>query len=1432
MDGRSSNPQTEPGAAIQPDAAPDSPRGDVVGGHKIQVGDITKSVAVAVGVGVTQTIENLHVTIQEVQSLEDAPQVAGAPPYKGLAYYDQHDEAIFFGRRTLAQSLSAQIEQQPFVTIVGGSGSGKSSLVRAGILPALERAGWRVAVMTPSYHPIAELARAFYPSDAEQQRNFAAELEQDGQALAKWATQLAASHADGRVVLVVDQFEELFTLSRDETTKRAFVAHLLAAPHNDLLTILLIMRSDFYEHCATYDGLPAAVVACQTYLQPMTRTQMRDVILQPLQQNGWRIQEGLDDLILTDVAEEPGALPFLSHALRETWERRRGNVLTLSGYQEAGGVRGAIAASAEEAWRHFDANQQRAAKAILIELTEVGEREGEQLRIPDTRRRRTDADLRALSIEQPTLDAVLDALVDRRLLTRDRDQIEVAHEALIRAWKRLQKWLDDDRAQLRIQRQVQADAAIWAARDRDPSYLYGGARLAQAQAWASAAPTHGLIGEFLHASVTAEEARRADELRQAQLLAAEQGRRAEAEARRAATFRGALAVALALLVIALAAAGVALNRGAAANAARAASEANAALAAVNAAEAQQERDRAIAARDETLATDARRLANLAMQMLPEDPVASIQLSLHALATPRPYVAEAEYSLAQALRSSPERRYLTTTVTAGGQAAIGPALIAIGGDALRLVDVDLRVIETLTTSVDCREFAGAGDCITGVQWGPDGLLLAHDSANVSVWQGATLAAQQSFSAVGPVRCAVWHPQRREIAVCAGSGLLVWTPDDGQSVAAPAALDEATATVDRYHAAWSPDGARVAGWGAHIVVWDRQTARVAINAPGAPGQPVGGVAWSPDGRYLAGYWAGQTTFTLWPLDGEALAPMNVEAGVEVAVGDEVRGLSFTDEGVLAWSRAGDLGLWRVDGTRARTYVTQTQPGAPGATRPAVAGVSLAPDGAALLGFGDDASAVVWPAARGGQPLVQFAGNPSRITATAWRGGGFVATGGVTGEIVVWDVAQGTPVMSLVGEHERLLGLHWLDERRLLSFSQRYELPNRPGALRVWDVFDDEGAPNCPYATGEQPVRCHFFSRKLRPGGSPDGIKELRWAGAGRAVALGYDGSLVRWDLTSGAVISLTGKPGRSVVLDPTGERALTYEQGGDGQFWQAGATEWHPLDRLAGPLTNAVWLAGGLVVGDADGRVELVQPMRGERARLLDQGGLQHAAALGDDRLVVADQRGEMSVFDLATVRQQARLRSLGGTIIALDASRDGALVAGLYASGAIALWSWQEAAPPEVITLPTIGFDLKRVQFNHDATLLAAIADGALFVVDVATGQQHQPVENAGDLLGMAWLPDANRLLVWDSAAIYLLDWDAGAQRAVRVMTVSHLYGADPVVSPDGAHILATESENSARLWTIWPDYASLVRTAHECCVPRPLSALQRVALGVADFDDE
>lgn len=1421
MSGRSSNSQTEPGAATEPDAAPGSLRGDIVGGHKIQVGDITKSVAVAVGVGVTQTIENLHVTIQEVQSLEDAPQVAGAPPYKGLAYYDQHDEAIFFGRRTLAQSLSAQIEQQPFVTIVGGSGSGKSSLVRAGILPALERAGWRVAVMTPSYHPLAELARAFYPLDAEQQGNFAAELEQDGQALAQRATQLAAGHAAGRVVLVVDQFEELFTLSRDETTKRAFVAHLLAAPDNDLLTILLIMRSDFYEHCAAYDDLPAAVVACQTYLQPMTHAQLRDVILLPLQQNSWRIQEGLDDLILTDVAEEPGALPFLSHALRETWERRRGNVLTLSGYQEAGGVRGAIAASAEEAWRHFDANQQRAAKAILIELTEVGEREGEQLRIPDTRRRRAYADLCALSIEQPTLDAVLDALVDRRLLTRDRDQIEVAHEALIRAWKRLQAWLDDDRAQLRIQRQVQADAAIWAARDREPSYLYAGARLAQAQAWASGSPTHGLIGEFLHASVAAEEGRRADELRQAQLLAAEQGRRA-------ATFRGALAVALALLVIALAAAAVAINRGAAANTARATSEANAALAAANAAEAQQERDRALAARDETLATDSRRLANLALQMLPEDPVASIQLSLHALASPRPYVVEAEYSLAQALRSSPERRYLTTTVTAEEQVAIGPALIAIGGDVLRLVDTDLRVIETLASTVDCHEFAGAGDCITGVQWGPDGLLLAHDSTSVSVWQGALLVAQHDFSAVGPVRCAVWHPQRREIAVCAGNGLLVWTPDDGQSVAAPAALDEAAATVDRYHAAWSPDGARVAGWGAHLVVWDRQTARVALNVPGALGQPVGGVAWSPDGRYLAGYWAGQTTFTLWPLDGEALAP----AGVEVAVGGEVRGLSFTDEGVLAWSKAGDLGLWRMDGTRARTYVTQAQPGSPGATRPAVAGVSLAPDGDALLGFGDDASALVWPAARGGQPLVQFTGNLSRIIAAAWRGGGFVATGGVTGEIIVWDVAQGTPMMSLAGEHERLLGLHWLDERRLLSFSQRYELPNRPGALRVWDVFDDEGAPNCPYATGEQPVRCHFFSRRLRPSGPPDGIKELRWAGAGHVVALGYDGALLRWDLTSDAVISLTGKPGRSVVLDPTGERALTYEQGGDGQFWQAGATEWHPLDRLAGPLTNAVWLAGGLMVSDADGRVELVHPMRGERTRLLDQGGLHHAVALGDDRFVVSDQRGAMLVFDLATARQQAHLSSRGGVIIALDASRDGTLVAGLYASGAIALWSGEEAEPPEVITLPTIGFDLKRIRFNQDATLLAAIADGALFVIDVATGQQRQPVENADYLLGMAWLPEAHRLLVWDTSAIHLLDWAPGKQQAVRVMTVSHLYGADPVVSPDGAHIVATDRDNAARLWTVWPDYASLVRTAHACCAPRPLSALQRVTLGVADYDDE
>jgi WD40 repeat protein len=517
------------------------------GGGTVVTGDVNIPGGTFIG-------RDLTVTIQEIQSLEDQPPTPGEPPYKGLAFYDKVDEQIFFGRLDQAQKLCEMITTQSFVAVVGGSGSGKSSLVRAAVLPMLIRDGWNTLVLRPNIQPMLELLRAL---------NLAATPSLSVDDLSAYNTQtvlqtiiaLAASASAQRLVLVIDQFEEIFTIAKDKSTNTTFVSTLLAAQAYPAISVMIVVRADFYHRLTDFADLPAAVAERQVYLTAMTREQITEVIKMPLQKHGWRIQEGLVEVILDDVGQEPGVLPFLSHALLETWQRRHRNILTLSGYSDTGGVKGAIAATANEMWKDFSRNKlTTAAKAILIDLTELGERDGDQQRTPDTRRRRAYADLTALALPSADLDSVLEALVRRRLLTRDHDQIEVAHEALIRAWPLFQGWLDADHTALRLQRQLQTDAQRWQT-TRSPDDLYRGARLASAQEWANRQPDplSGFVNDFLQASLSAEENAHRQERARLQALADEQRARAR-------TFRWAAGISSILLIFALIGSYVAYDR--------------------------------------------------------------------------------------------------------------------------------------------------------------------------------------------------------------------------------------------------------------------------------------------------------------------------------------------------------------------------------------------------------------------------------------------------------------------------------------------------------------------------------------------------------------------------------------------------------------------------------------------------------------------------------------------------------------------------------------------------------------------------------------------------------------------------------------------------------------------------------------------------------
>ncbi|HEX6269538.1 MAG TPA: helix-turn-helix domain-containing protein, partial [Anaerolineales bacterium] len=454
---------------------------------------------------------------------EDAPGL-GLCPYKGLNYFDEADADLFVGREELTAKLLERVlslvsSRSPnaarFLAVVGASGSGKSSLVRAGLIPALrwgkKSADWHFHLITPTIHPLESLATGLTletPS-VMSTATLIDDLAQDERTLHLFAKRkLHLSEENSQLLLVVDQFEETFALCRSEAERVAFIGNLLTAASEaeGPVIVLITLRADFYAHCAKYVQLREALARKQEYIGAMNNKELRRAIEEPAQRGHWEIEPGLVDVLLRDVGQEPGALPLLSHALMETWQRRRGRTMTLGGYASSGGVHGAIAETAEAVFTdQFTHEQQSIARRIFLRLTELGN----ESTAVDTRRRAKLDELILRPEESDITRTVLKSLADARLITLDENSAEVAHEALIREWPALQGWLEENRDGLRLQRQLTEAAQEWLEMDRTPDLLYRGARLEQFEVWSQKTELALTQSEmdFIKASLTHERER-------------------------------------------------------------------------------------------------------------------------------------------------------------------------------------------------------------------------------------------------------------------------------------------------------------------------------------------------------------------------------------------------------------------------------------------------------------------------------------------------------------------------------------------------------------------------------------------------------------------------------------------------------------------------------------------------------------------------------------------------------------------------------------------------------------------------------------------------------------------------------------------------------------------------------------------------------------
>ncbi len=458
----------------------------------------------------------------------------GACPYRGLQVFDIGDALFFFGREALTGWLLDKLRTDRtgnrFLAIVGPSGSGKSSLARAGLVANLKRGeipgsdAWPVAICKPGAQPLESLAVALAGAarlgdSPSAVRELIRDLGTDPRMLhLTTRVSLRDAPADRRLVIFVDQFEEIFTLCPDEAQRKSIIANLLhAATAADGQTIVVVtLRADFYGRCAAYPDLAAAVSDRQSLVGPMTRDELRSAVERPAYLTGCELEGGLADLLLNEVAAQPGSLPLLEHALLQIWQRREGGRrLTVAAYHEIGGVAGALEKHAEEVYSDFAEEEKETCRRVFLRLVQVDEQE------KATKRRQGLDDLAPASeVDGRVMATVISRLTNARLLTTDQEKrptIELAHEALFSNWDRLKQWIEQDREALQIRRRLDQSAADWIGAGRDRGILYRGDRLARAKDWADSHPGElsADTWEFLTTSVSARDEERIRELAQA-----------------------------------------------------------------------------------------------------------------------------------------------------------------------------------------------------------------------------------------------------------------------------------------------------------------------------------------------------------------------------------------------------------------------------------------------------------------------------------------------------------------------------------------------------------------------------------------------------------------------------------------------------------------------------------------------------------------------------------------------------------------------------------------------------------------------------------------------------------------------------------------------------------------------------------------------------
>jgi WD40 repeat protein/DNA-binding SARP family transcriptional activator len=1129
-------------------------------------------------------VEPTQETVQLYESIRDGklekvphllkrePPAPGEPPFKGLQYFDEKDADLFFGREDLVSHLVEQIRSREktkgaqFLAIIGASGSGKSSLVRAGLIPAFKRGGSRlIHVITPTEHPLEALSP------------------------------ILKNDSKGHLLLFVDQFEELFTLCQSEKERRSFINNLLRATQEKSAIVIVALRADFYAACAPYENLRKIISQNQEYIGPMNAAELRKAMEEPARVNGWLFEPGLVDLLLRDIgadgdrSPEPGALPLLSHALLETWHRRNGRMLTLSGYAESGRIHEAITKTAETIFAQLSLEEQSIARNIFLRLTELGE--GTQ----ETRRRVLLSEIiPPASLLGRVTETVLKMLSDARLIITTEATAEVAHEALIREWGRLHEWLAENREGLRLHRHITESAQEWEKQERDQELMYRGTRLAQALEWAN---THSsdlnlLEREFLEASEaiadqeTAErETQRQRELEAARKLAESERQRAEGQTRSAQQLRkrayylaGILLLALILAVAAF------LQSNSASRQAHLAAARELALASVN-----------------NLNVDAELSTLLALRAVSESDLANVSVpyqvqdALHqAIQNLRiQYTLTGHTDQVLAVAYSPDGTLLVTagsdTTTKIWDVATGKELIALRGHSQSVEDVafspDGKILATASADQtvklwevgswrESRTLDVNDDLIWFISFSADGKLLATGGdMTAKVWDVNT--GQLLLNLEGQTGPVAFSPLGNQLAtVSSDDTTKIWNVETGEEILS---LPYAANTL-----AFSPDGKRLATANTELKVWDVATGDELVSVTGFTAI-VRGIAFNPNGGQIATggqdgtviLWDSQTGKRLFALAGHAGAINDVAFSPQcVALPDAL--FKWCGERLATASRDGTAKVWDVSPAGSRELTTL-----PGFTGGFIDKTHLFTVRYVDPGEYKKVEIQTW--------AVSSSGNSERISSISFDHpaptvGGCMSADGARqatmmsdNTVKVWDIKTGEELSTLVIDPTETV-----IARALNSNGTQLVTGNVDGTVRVWDV-----------ASGK--VRSTFMGNVGPIYGvvafSPDGT---------RIASGGDDGTVRIWDATTGKeLLTLTGHtlPIYTISFSTDGKRIATAGMDQTARVWDSESGE--NLFTLTGHTASVLTVAFSpdgtrLVTGSHDGTARIWDILDGANA----------------------------------------------------------------------------------------------------------------------------------------------------------------------------------------------------------------------------------------------